>query len=426
MCIMLAFASIALIFSSSLLPFCSVLLIFIYQISLEHAPSMPSFSDHYFTGARFVLLLVFSVMLLLALGYFLIFKLCIGWRDIRKLPNLKSALLLSSAFLLNGIFSGEWMLASALFGALQVLSFFVIGYIFILGAKNVTKNELFDYFTVLCAMIAMVLLIETACLYLFRGVITDGAASKGAVLYGWGIWTTAGMDMAVLIPVLFLGALRSKHSVFYLILAHMTYLSAVLTLSRNALVFATLALIISAAFYVKYAKNAKVLVKIYLLGAFLLILMLPLYFDGILRLFSDLLERGFSDNGRFELWKYGLLCFSEAPIFGKGFFALKTDTFRAENFFPPMLHNTPIQLLASMGLFGFFAYVIYRIKMLRGLKKAIDRNGIFLLISISTLLLMSLFDNFLFHIQPMFLFSFEYAALAAYFCISSLDMHIHI
>ena len=408
---MLALASASLIFASSYLPLCSVLLIFIYQMSVKNAPSMPSFSDYYFTSWRGVLLASFALSLFASLVYSLVFKLKIRWRDIKSLPNIKSACILSAAFLLNGAFSGEWLWQSLAYGALQIVSFFLIGYIFLIAFRGLGREHLLDYFTCLCAAIALVLVLETVNLYLFGGVVSGGEAQKGLVLYGWGIWTTAGMDMAVLIPVLFLGALRSRRQALYLLLAHATYISSLLTLSRNALTFATLALAVSAALYIRYADNARPLLRVYIGVGILVIFALPLYVDDLSLLFSDLLNRGFSDNGRFALWKYGLDSFLDAPLFGKGFFALETDTFRAENFFPPMLHNTAVQLLASMGLFGFFAYSFYRVNMLRSLIKRIDYEGAFLLVSMLTLLFMSLFDNFVFHVQPMFLFSAEYAIL---------------
>ncbi len=410
MCLSFALAAASLWLASSLLPTVASAVMFIYQMSLEHAPSMPSFSDHYFTSHRLPLLIALAAVFFVSLICALL-RMGIKTRDIASLPNIKGAAVLSAAFVLNGVMSGEWRWQSLAFGVVQILSFFVIGYVVLLGIRGAVLEHVLDYFTFLCAALAAVLVLQTLHLYLFCGVISDGEAQKGMVLYGWGIWTTAGMDMAVLIPPLFLGALRSRVPHFYLLLAHLTYLSSVLTLSRNALVFSTLALAVSAVLYIRRAKNARPLVCVYLSLGVLLLSGLPLYAERISRLFSDFFERGFSDNGRLELWSYGIECFLDAPLFGKGFFALNTDTFRAENIFPPMLHNTAVQLLASTGLFGFFAYIIYRVGMLRSLIRRRGDGDDFLLLSMLTLLMMSMLDNFLFHIQPLFLFSAEYAVL---------------
>jgi hypothetical protein len=411
MCISLAFASFSVLLTRSLLPVMPTLLIFIFQMSVKNAPSIPSFSDHYFTGWRAILLPVFLLIFTISAVYIFFSERKWSFSDVKSLPDFKAAMMLALAFLLNGAFSGEWRLSSLGFGVLQIMSFFLIGYFFRLGFFGIDRDKLIDYFSLVAAVIGVVLVIETAWLYLTGGVVAEGVADKGRVLYGWGIWTTAGMDMAVLIPVIFLGASRSAHPWIYLTVAHLTYVSAVLTLSRNALIFATLSLIFSAIFYIFRAPLGKRLLRVYLVLFALSAAAAPLYFPKLLSLLSDYVERGFSDNGRLSLWRYGLDRFLEAPLFGKGFFAIEPDTFRAQNFFPPMLHNTLIQLAASTGIFGLASYLIYRVKMLAGLLKSLNSHTVYLFISMTTLLLMSLLDNFVFYIQPTFLFSVEYALI---------------
>ena len=406
--LMLTLTSFAVLISGGLLPLLPTLLIFIYQISVKNSPAIPSFSDYYFTGWRLPIFLI-SLFLLIAVCIYTLFR-SASFRAI-SLPDLKASIPLALAFLFNGAISGEWSIKSLGFGALQIISFFLIGYFFYLGLEKYSKNELIDYFSFVCTVICAILVIETLNLYLYGNVISGGTAEKGRVLYGWGIWTTAGMDMAVLIPIAFMRAARSRHPIPYLVIAHLTYASAVLTLSRNALVFGTLALIFSALIYALYAPKGRSLLKVYVSVLVVGILSLPFFFGGLAALFRDYLDRGLSDNGRIALWKYGIDKFLEAPIFGKGFYAINPDTFRAQNFFPTMLHNTAVELLAAMGMFGFFSYVIYRVNMLRGIIKCTTRDTAYILISMLTLLLMSLFDNFVFYIQPMFLFAAEYAII---------------
>ena len=411
MCAILAISALGIILTRSILLSVPALLIFVFQMSVENAPSIPSFSDYYFSGWRALLLPAFLLIFAFSLFYTFLKERVWSVESLKSLPDVKVALPLALAFILNGAFSGEWSARSLVFGLLQILSFFLIGYFFYLGFFGISRGKLIDYFTLVASVIAAVLVFETLWLYATGGVVIDGVADKGRVLYGWGIWTTAGMDMAVLIPLLFLGASRSRRPWIYLLLVHLTYASAVLTLSRNALIFATAALLASACFYVLRAPFGRRLLRVYLVLLALALFAFPLYLPKLSSLLSDYIERGFSDNGRLALWRYGLDRFLEAPVFGKGFFAIEPDTFRAQNFFPPMLHNTAVQLSASMGIFGLVSYVIYRASMLQGLLRSLNSDTVYVLLSMLTLLFMSLLDNFVFYIQPMFLFSVEYALI---------------
>jgi hypothetical protein len=104
--------------------------------------------------------------------------------SLKSLPDVKVALPLALAFILNGAFSGEWSARSLVFGLLQILSFFLIGYFFYLGFFGISRGKLIDYFTLVASVIAAVLVFETLWLYATSGVVTDGVADKGRVLYG--------------------------------------------------------------------------------------------------------------------------------------------------------------------------------------------------------------------------------------------------
>ena len=134
-----------------------------------------------------------------------------------------------------------------------------------------------------------------------------------------------------------------------------------------------------------------------------------LFFDSLRELLRDYFDRGFSDNGRLALWKYGAESFFDAPLFGKGFFGLRTDTFQAIELIPQMLHNTPVQIAASMGVFGLLAYGAYRVESLRHILRRPTVEKCMVGLSMLALLLSSLFDNFIFYIQPMFYYSVEFA-----------------
>jgi O-antigen ligase len=119
-------------------------------------------------------------------------------------------------------------------------------------------------------------------------------------------------------------------------------------------------------------------------------------------------DRGVSDSGRFDLWEQAVAAFRESPIFGKGFFGLypkdPTDLMKINSvaFLPDMAHNTVIQLFSSMGIFGFGAYLYYRVCSLKPFFKVPTLEKTMMLMAILTVLLMSLLDNFVFYIYIMF------------------------
>ena len=138
------------------------------------------------------------------------------------------------------------------------------------------------------------------------------------------------------------------------------------------------------------------LVGIGLAGAMLL-------WNKISSLLSDVLERGFSDNGRYELWWQGIKNFLSSPIFGKGFFGYgQTDVFEVAAFIPTMAHSTTVQLLSAMGIVGFLAYAYYRVKSLTPFIKKPTLEKCALLAPVLVTLGMSLLDNFIFYLYTAF------------------------
>ena len=120
------------------------------------------------------------------------------------------------------------------------------------------------------------------------------------------------------------------------------------------------------------------------------------------------MSRGFSDNGRFELWAQGIEGFLFAPIFGQGFFTSVSDS---ADFLPTMVHQTFIQILSAMGIFGLLAYLYYRVSSVLPLFKRPSIEGTMLALSVGVLLGESLLDNFIFYFIPIILYSLLMAVI---------------
>ena len=171
-------------------------------------------------------------------------------------------------------------------------------------------------------------------------------------------------------------------------------------MSRNALVFSTLAYaacVLICCFVGKYKKVFRIIT---LVGIALVAVFAVLLCDKLQGLLADYFERGFSDNGRYALWRQAFDNFLASPMFGRGFCGFDVDT-AVFGPLPKQAHNTVIQLLSSMGLVGLFSYGYYRIMSLKPFFKRPSLMKSFFGISILVLLAESLLDNFIFNVYPM-------------------------
>lgn len=326
-------------------------------------------------------------------------------------------IILCAAFLLNGVFSGQWTPMGFLFSLAQTV---VYGFIFMLFRYGFTEEEkntdIMKYFSYISALMAGVIIIQLAVLFVTSdNIFVDGAINKEGVVLGWGIWNLIGACLAMLIPMHFYGAMTSKHSWAYFLVATLTWLAAVLTMSRNALIFATLAYavcVIIACFKGNYKKVYRIILAIGVLGAAALVVV---FWSKIQALLGDYFARGFDSNGRYELWGIAWKNFLDYPVFGIGFYGfesvhqLESGSFAHMGPMPTMAHNTLFELLSATGIVGTLAYGYYRVKSIVPVFKKPSLMKTMLAISIATTLLGSLLDNFAFNIYPMY---FSMATLA--------------
>ena len=391
-----------------ILPFCA----FIYQISVRYSPGMPSYSDFNFSGARGVAVALSLLLLLSSLVAFSVRARLFSGKCLRRVPLLAPSLLMAVTLLLNGALSDGWSVEGLVYGAAVALSWFFVFYFFYFGFAGEDTEELVSYFVLVSALMAAILIAQTAHLYLFCGVVgADGAVDKEAILYGWGIWTTAGVELAVLIPTILLGAMRGWRPYLFLALAALSLLAIALNLSRGALLVGIFAFAAGMVAGALFGEGRRAFRRMGALGGATAAVAIALLWERIRELLRDYFERGLSDNGRFALWRYGWESFIDAPLLGKGFFGLRTDTFQAIELIPQMLHNTPVQIAASMGALGLLAYFYYRVKSLRAVLCRPTKEKLMLGLSMLALLASSLFDNFIFYIQPMFYYSVTFALI---------------
>jgi O-antigen ligase len=246
-------------------------------------------------------------------------------------------------------------------------------------------------------------------------IFIDGSINKVSVALGWGIWNLIGASAVVLIPMNFYGMAKNKCPWLYFSVATLIWLVSILSMSRNALIFGTLSYAACVLIFSFVGEKKKIFRIIVLIGIAFAGIFAIVFFDKIYSLFKDFFDRGLSDNGRFALWRSAFENFLDSPIFGKGFYGFNTpvDTFGP---MPESAHNTVLQLLSAGGLVSLSAYAFYRFKTVIPFVKKPCLLKSMLGISILSLLLGSLLDNFIFDIYPTF-----YMNIALAICFKKFD-----
>ncbi len=400
-----ALAITALLTSQSIKPVLVSVMTFVMQISVGHSPYYPSYSDYFFTGWRVYLVIAMAAAIFAAFSIFVFKRRIYKKARPEDTPFIAPLVSLFFAFLLNGAFSGKWVLGDVWLGLLNAFVFCILPLLFYHGlSANEDSVSLSKYFSYISMLTAAVVIAELTALFIRGGKIFEGGSiNKVEVALGWGIWNLVGITLAILIPVIFYGVHKNKHPWLYFTVATAAYIFSILTMSRNALLFGSIGYIscfIISCFSGKLRHSFRILS---LLAVSVSALLFLLFKSEIYTLLSDYFERGFSDNGRFALWGAAFRNFLEAPLFGGGFYGFTVDDSLLYPFGPlaKQAHNTPLQLLSATGLVGFFAYAYYRYFTVRAFFRSASPEKTFMGISMGVLLLSSLLDNFIFNVYPM-------------------------
>lgn len=398
----------------SVKPLLISLLTFIYQISVIHAPQYPTRSDYYVTSWRIWVLGLTAVLIAAGLVIFAVRNKIFTVKSLKETPLLVPALILSLGLFTNGLFSGEWVFNNLIFAFANVAVYLGVYLLVYNGfSKKDTAKELASHFSYLALLAALIISAELFHLMLTGNVFVDGSIVKDQMALGWGIWNLVAVSLAILIPLLFYGVYVNRCPWLYFAVATLTYVMSVLTMSRNALVFSTLAYctcVLISCFVGKHKKQFRIIT---VLGIAVLLALSVLFWDKIQTVLGDYFERGFSDNGRFELWRGAFESFKDSPIFGSGFYGLNLDYVQF-GFLPKMAHNTVLELLGSLGIFGTLCYAYYRFKTALPIFRRPSLMKTMLALSVLTLLLESLLDNFIFNFYPVFYYVVALAVIHKY------------
>lgn len=354
--------------------------------------------------------LIFFGMCILALAtciavHFIIFRKEIKVRRFVRSSLFKGFVILTALFLLNGFFNfKEYNKENIIFGALIAVSFVLPFFIFSINMRIDKKTA--KYLVYVLLVVSFILAVELISLYFTTVEISAGKIMKHTIDLGWGVSNNIGAMLAMLMPVHFYCAVKSKHSVPFFLSGVICYLLTVLSMSRTSIIFASIALLFCLGFLCIH-KHKNIMANRYSVVAFFFFVAFALiiFEDKLERAFEGLLLIGFDDNGRMEYYSDGIQKFLSHPIFGAGFGNSHGVNDKFVIAAPEYFHNTVIQMLASCGALGFLAYAYHRFETVKLFIKHKTPLSFFFGMSIMTLLLSSLLDIHIFNVFPAIFYS---------------------
>lgn len=328
----------------------------------------------------------------------------------RKL--LPGMLALGAAYLLAGIGSGFYLekgLPNVVFAALQFLSVFAMYYFFAGGVRWERARK--DYFAWTGLSVGFAIMLELGNIYLVQNVVVDGIILRELICTGWGIHNNIGALLVLTIPCAYYLACRRKHGWVYNLCGLSFLIGVLFTCSRSSILGGMAAYLVSYFLVFIKAKNKRANHLAHLITLAAIAVVAILFHNEIYRLFLELANKGLDPSHRDEIYLEGWKQFLKYPLTGATFYPVDyapwgwstVESFTS--FFPPRWHNTLVQLGASCGIMGLAAYGLHRYQTVKLFAEQISLEKIYIAVSLTALLGMSLLDSHMFNIGPVLFYS---------------------
>lgn len=330
----------------------------------------------------------------------------------RKIPALAFGFLaLGIAYLLGGLFSEYYSGKTVFFGLVQILSlsFFYFLFFYTIEWKEVPHG----YFGIVFTSVALGLVVEVVGMYFDPALwAEDGTFIRGNLVTGWGLYNNVGGTIAMCLPAPFYLAVKEKNGWIYNLLGNVVLLGIILTQSRSSILVGGAIYAVCALLVLLKTKGRARISHLIVYGAMLFAVLLCIVAlrDRVVEIFYSIVQIGFDDNGRFEIYRNGLKQFLENPVFGNGFYEctawqLGTGHLGEDAFLPPRYHNTIVQLLASCGIVSLLAYVFHRVQTGILIFRRRTTEKYFIGLCVLALVMASLLDCHFFNFGPGLLYS---------------------
>ncbi len=358
-------------------------------------------------------LVVLAVALVLSILYRLIRDKGVKDFFLQKRRLLLGLLLVSGAYLLSGIgYEGYETLAlrNIIFAGLQMAALLVCYFFFTATVRWDRVRR--DYFCHVGLAAGAVVALQVLSIFLSGRAVENGVIHWANITTGWGINNNMGGMLAVFLPFPFYFACKGKWA--FQVWAAALYGTICLTCSRNAILFGGICYAICLVYTICTGSHRWLFTLIYTVAIATVLFLLK---DLLIPLFQEFFERGLSPSNRDNIYWEGLMQYLEFPVFGGSFFPVdfRPDKYSQletlSGFFPPLWHNTFVQLGACCGTVGLVAYGFHRVQTLRLMVRNRSREILFVSLSVLALLAVSLLDCHLFNVGPTLFYSMALAVI---------------
>ncbi len=377
------------------------LLIVPFSLPLGHTPGIPTYSDFYLQAWVIVLAVICGAALLSCVVMH--YVLWGGARETFARPTCLTPYLivLSVGLLLNGVGAPGHNVHDFLAG-LSLVALWGLLYILILRKVRFDKSTM-EYLARICQWLALLLVAELVYIVLTNNVIVDGVILKDQIIFGWGIQNNFAGILVWLLPPVFYLAATGKNGWIQLLLSVIMMGSIFFSMCRSALVVGALMYLVCLVSVCFIGQN-KMLFRLFSAGCVLTALAMMIFFrEPLLNAFRYYAERGFSDSGRFDLWRAAWQNFLDYPFLGAGFHATPFESWAGRTF--GYCHNTVVQLFSAGGLVAGGTYLLMRARTIWMISYRITTERLFLGLSLAALLGVGLLDNHMFNVYPAFFYA---------------------
>ncbi len=383
-------------------------------VSLKNTPSSAMGSSDYYSNPAILAQFIIIVSLMVcALVYRLVLS-CVR-KKFKLTPMFYGLCFLSFALVLNGLFSDTYTPKNVLFGAALAICFLLT---FAAIKDNIkTDKNCFEKIAYGFIALSVLLIIELIVAYATtENLFVDGTINRGALIFGWGVYNTYGLMILLCLPAALF--LAGKHKYGYLFTAYslLIFAASILSCSRQAMVGALI--IYPVCIIILLVKGKNRIPNLCIAAAAVLagIAILCVFKEQVADFFKTVFENIFvngelNGSGRWEIWKEAIRYFSEAPLFGSGFYVDYHYSGAALSFIPMMCHNTILEFMAAGGIIGIVAYLIHRAQTIISFAKNVTVERTFIVMTIMPILILSLLDVHIFNIFPTIIYSSLLAVL---------------
>ncbi len=321
------------------------------------------------------------------------------WRQIIKLRSLTIGFVaLSVAFLLSGVFSA-YLTADSLIISITMIATGLVMYSY-LSVTIEKKDDNLLYFarcaTITIVQIVMQLGVHYLLNYEYGAPLDD--RWKGGIVLGWGISNPIGEYIALLFPMIMYLMYKEKHGWIYFFVAILALAGVYFTLSRCAILISLPVFGIGVIYNCIKSQNKKLFIIMTSALAVVAVLVFALAFtvEQMQNFIAFFAQAKLSDRGRFDLWEKFLSFFAHGPVFGTGFSAYQIVSGKA-SIFDCLAHNTVVQIISSMGVFGALCYAFHRFETIKLFAKSENKSNFMYALCIVCYIVMGMLDPVTFY-----------------------------